>query len=783
MASLEEISDTPDEELSRKYEPSNLKEIRTAKTQNSFAETKKTENILIQVAFSVGLGSIWRFPYMCHQNGGGSFILMYFFMLLLVGTPLLYMEMVMGQWLRVDNIRVWKQLVPWLGGVGYTSMLVNEGPSQEPSQLTPCGLQVCFLVSLCNSVIISWSLSYLGHSFHHSLPWNQCPLVKSSNETDFSCLQTVPYQYFWYNTALNASGNIEEGVEALVLNLTLGIFAAWFLLFIIMISELKISVSMLIFSVFLPYIILFCLLIRSLFLEGASVSLKRVVTTELSALASLDLWRQAGGHVLYSLSLGMGTVITFSSYKAQGNVQDYFQVAFMVILVNLLTSLLSTAIVFLVLGFWATTSGPACIEKSISNLMNLISEGVLPQEARPPKNILLLQSLDYLDWISNIPQNLQYQIIQLTPPCSIKTQKEKFMEGPGLVFVAFSQVISLFPGAPFWAIIFFLALLITGLGTLIRILEGVALPLQNAIPIFRKHPKLLSGIMDSVSSQNPALQHPLPSQPAPNLLGSLQPLAQPYTWTSFYIMSLFDEHLVSLVLVIVVTFQNVALAWIYGASRFREEMFIELGRLVWSIFTFLWCYVTLPGLLALLTICFMQLYQKAPPYYIAWNASGSQEVKLPYLPSSLNWLTLILIFILLPIPALPLHHWWNLQDPTPSDPIEKTLPFKKVSLKPLPWQTQPMGNANVTPQDTVSEDSSMEPNLDSLWQFNFPQSKNSLVSSWFSLPLAASQLSILSVRSVSPSLSRQVSPANRTVDNSNLCREATEGNLHSKSAK
>lgn len=57
----------------------------------------------------------------------GSFILMYFFMLLLFGIPLLYMEMIMGKWLRVDNIRVWKQLVPWLGGIGYAGLLVNEG--------------------------------------------------------------------------------------------------------------------------------------------------------------------------------------------------------------------------------------------------------------------------------------------------------------------------------------------------------------------------------------------------------------------------------------------------------------------------------------------------------------------------------------------------------------------------------------------------------------------------------------------------------------------------------
>ena len=62
---------------------------------------------------------------------------MYFFMLLLFGIPLLYMEMIMGHWLRVNNIRVWKQLIPWLGGIGYASILVNEGPSQEASRLNP----------------------------------------------------------------------------------------------------------------------------------------------------------------------------------------------------------------------------------------------------------------------------------------------------------------------------------------------------------------------------------------------------------------------------------------------------------------------------------------------------------------------------------------------------------------------------------------------------------------------------------------------------------------------
>lgn len=142
------------------------------------------------------------------------------------------------------------------------------------------------MVSLYNSVITTWSLSYLGNSFHHPLPWDQCPLVKNitvSGEErerqgqksqgrqgqqgarakgeevksrgrhqvrsylsawvppDLSCLGTVSHQYFWYHTTLSASNHIEEGVKALVLNLSLGIFAVWFLVFLIMMTGLKMS--------------------------------------------------------------------------------------------------------------------------------------------------------------------------------------------------------------------------------------------------------------------------------------------------------------------------------------------------------------------------------------------------------------------------------------------------------------------------------------------------------------------------------------------------------------
>ncbi|XP_042825431.1 orphan sodium- and chloride-dependent neurotransmitter transporter NTT5-like isoform X2 [Panthera tigris] len=714
MESLEEISEeeAPKGPRTSSFLSGKLtaKEILATKTQNYFAETKRTEDILMQVAFSIGLGSIWRFPYLCQRNGGGSFILMYFFMLLSFGIPLLYMEMIMGHWLRVDNIRVWKQLVPWLGGIGYASILV------------------CILMSLYNSVIITWSLSYLANSFDNSLPWNQCPLVKTTNVTDLSCLRTVSHQYFWYHTTLSASGHIEEGVDALVLHLTLGIFAAWFLLFLTMITGLKISMQILIFSVFLLYIVLLCFLIRSLFLEGAVASLRRMVTTELSSWASLDLWRQAGGHVVYSLGLGLGTTINLSS-KAGGN--SYIQVASLVALVNLVTSLLLTSIIFIVLEFWATTSGHTCVEKSVSKLISLIKKGVLPQDAKPPEDILLLPALDYLDWISNLPQHLQYPVIHFSPSCSIMTQKDKFMEGPGLAFAAFSQAISLFPGASLWAILFFLALVIMGLSTLMSILEGIVCPLQTSFSLFRRYPKLLSVLIC-----------------LGGFLGSL-------VFTSHagsYIMSLFDDCLVPLTLIVIVAFQNVALAWIYGARRFREEMFSKLGHLLWSFFTFLWRYVTLPGLLALFTICLTQLHRRVPSYYIAWNSS------------------------------MPLHHWWHLEDHIASDPFEK-LQSKKMPLVP-PKSLQYPRHQLVTSQKTDTECSSRKVNpplirrlnLSSLWRFSLPLSEYNQSSSWFSLPVISSLTSALSMRNASTPVSRQVSPASVTIDNSDKSRETQEEN-------
>ncbi|KAK1329960.1 hypothetical protein QTO34_010144 [Cnephaeus nilssonii] len=758
------------------------------KTQNFVVQNKRTENILLQIAFSIGLGSMWRFPYLCHRNGGGDFILIYFFLLFLLGIPLLYMEMVMGQWLRMDSIRIWKHLVPLMGGLGYASILVNEGLGQEASSLPPPHIvvskspvsalftpqahyvhpQVCIMVSVYNSIIITWCFCFLSNSFYHPLPWTHCPLF-NNNVTGLSCLRTVSHQYFWYEAALNATVNIEEGGQHLVLNLTLGTLATWCLLFVIIITGLKLSMPLLIITIFLPCFFFLALLIRCLFLEGAATSLKHLVTSERSSWASWDLWHQAGGHVLYSLGLGMGTTINISSYKAGSN--NYVLAVLCVAVVNLVISLVATSIIFTVLGFWISTSGHACVKKSVLWVLDMIKRGVLPQNVSPPPGILT--PLDYLKWIDSLPEHLQYQIMHASPSCSIEALSKEFMQGPGLAFPAFSQAVSLLPGAPFWAFVFFLTLFMMQLTTLVKIVESIVFPLHNAIWFIRKQPMVLPGL---ALTPDPALPIDLNvAKPASALvvvclggfLGSLVFTSR----AGSYIMSLFDEALVPLTLFIIVVFQNGTLAWVYGANRFREEMYSELGRLLWSSCPFLWCYVTMPGLLVLLTICLLHLYNKAPPYYIAWNSSIGQEIEQPYLQSTLGWITFLGIVVLLPIPIYPLQHWWFLQDHIASDPFEKLLSKKAtvVPLKPSDWPKY--HSAKPTFQERKSENSLMmmrssvplfrEPNEDPEWREEMPFSRQTESYSGFSLPFVSS---LPSAVSMSLPASRQASALSVAAD-------------------
>lgn len=121
--------------------------------------------LLATIGYAVGLGNVWRFPYLAQKNGGGAFLIPYFVMLAIEGIPIFYLELAIGQRLRKGAIGVWNQVSPYLGGIGISSAIVS------------------FNVALYYNTIIAWCLFYFVQSFNSELPWSECPKIHYENMT------------------------------------------------------------------------------------------------------------------------------------------------------------------------------------------------------------------------------------------------------------------------------------------------------------------------------------------------------------------------------------------------------------------------------------------------------------------------------------------------------------------------------------------------------------------------------------------------------------------------
>jgi len=129
-------------------------------TQNTSTERKpwnsKIEFILSSVGFAVGLGNIWRFPYIAYNYGGGSFLLPYMLMIFIVGFPAFFLEFAIGQWSGQGPTRVYGRLAPALKGIGFGMVAA------------------AFLLGMYYNVIVGWALFYLFKGFNSELPWSTC---------------------------------------------------------------------------------------------------------------------------------------------------------------------------------------------------------------------------------------------------------------------------------------------------------------------------------------------------------------------------------------------------------------------------------------------------------------------------------------------------------------------------------------------------------------------------------------------------------------------------------
>lgn len=274
--------------------------------------------IMAAVGSAVGLGNIWRFPYVAYENGGGAFFIPYLFALLTAGIPILIMEFTIGHKYRgsapLSFFRMKGKGAEWIGW---------------------WGIFVSFVISTYYAVIIAWAMKYTIYSFN----------LKWGDDTGG----------FLFGDVLNLADNPGE-VGGLVPGVALPLLLVWAIAFVILLAGVKRGIE-LANRIFIPTLIVVFLLvvIRAVTLDGAALGLDALFKPDLSKLADSTVWVAAYGHIFFSLSIAFAIMITYSSYLPKKS--DITNNAFITGFANSGFELLAGIGVFAALGFMASQSG------------------------------------------------------------------------------------------------------------------------------------------------------------------------------------------------------------------------------------------------------------------------------------------------------------------------------------------------------------------------------------------------------------------------------------------
>ncbi len=227
--------------------------------------------IMAMAGSAVGLGNIWRFPYMVGEHGGAAFIIIYIACCLLVSLPIFFAESIIGKATRKDTFGALESLAPKSRKIGYVAILAS------------------FIILSFYSVVGGWSFDYLIRSFAGSFSG----LGLGEAKAVFNSMGSSPVEgvscmlVFLGLTAMIVGAGVDKGI---------GRFS-------------KISIPVLFLMVVL-------IAVESLRLPGAEKGVEYLVKPDFSKIDGPAV-AAALGQSFFSLSLGVGTILTYSSYMRE----------------------------------------------------------------------------------------------------------------------------------------------------------------------------------------------------------------------------------------------------------------------------------------------------------------------------------------------------------------------------------------------------------------------------------------------------------------------------------
>lgn len=309
----------------------------------------KWEYLLSLAGYAIGLGNVWRFPYLCYRNGGGAFLIPYLMMLFVVGIPAFLLESSVGQFSSSGCLTLYK-VCPIFKGIGYTSVMVS------------------LIASTYYSVIVAYPLIYLYYSLTSSVPWASCDnewntpdcLAATSFTEDFherswnSTNAVSAADEFFHNYVLEISPGIEEP-DGLVWPTVFATAFVWAVVFLCIFRGVKVVGKVVWLTTTFPYVMLLILFVRGVTLPGAWEGIKYYIYPDLSKLTHYNIWADAAVQIFFSLGPGFGSVITMSSFNRFRN--DSQRDALFIPVLNCATSIFAGFVVFSVLGFLAHMTG------------------------------------------------------------------------------------------------------------------------------------------------------------------------------------------------------------------------------------------------------------------------------------------------------------------------------------------------------------------------------------------------------------------------------------------